>query len=56
MAQVYFHCLSAQSFAATAWHRLLADVFHPYRPERHYMRGPGPKWREKHESGAGKAG
>jgi len=21
---------------------------HPYRPEAHYMRGPGPKWREKH--------
>ena len=20
----------------------------PYRPEKHYMRGPGPKWREKH--------
>ena len=20
----------------------------PYRPERHYMRGPGPKWRAKH--------
>jgi hypothetical protein len=19
-----------------------------YRPEHHYMRGPGPKWREKH--------
>ena len=19
-----------------------------YRPEKHYMRGPGPKWREKH--------
>jgi hypothetical protein len=19
-----------------------------YRPELHYMRGPGPKWREKH--------
>ena len=19
-----------------------------YRPERHYMRGPGPRWREKH--------
>ncbi len=19
-----------------------------YNPERHYMRGPGPKWREKH--------
>ena len=20
----------------------------PYRPELHYMRGPGPKWRAKH--------
>jgi hypothetical protein len=20
----------------------------PYRPERHYMRGPGPKWQAKH--------
>jgi hypothetical protein len=23
-----------------------------YRPERHYMRGPGPKWREKQYKGA----
>ena len=22
-----------------------------YRPEDHYMRGPGPKWREKHFAG-----
>lgn len=22
----------------------------PYRPERHYMRGPGPKWHEKHRA------
>ena len=21
-----------------------------YRPELHYMRGPGPKWRERHQS------
>jgi hypothetical protein len=21
-----------------------------YNPERHYMRGPGPKWHEKHAS------
>lgn len=27
---------------------LLTDLFGAYRPERHYMRGPGPKWREKH--------
>lgn len=31
-----------------AWHGLLKDLFDPYRPERHYMRGPGPKWYEKH--------
>jgi hypothetical protein len=23
-------------------------VSNHYQPERHYMRGPGPKWREKH--------
>jgi hypothetical protein len=23
-------------------------VFDPYRPELHYMRGPGPKWRAKY--------
>jgi hypothetical protein len=24
------------------------DLFDAYRPERHYMRGPGPKWQAKH--------
>jgi hypothetical protein len=28
----------------TIWRR----IFHPYHPERHYMRGPGPAWRAKH--------
>jgi hypothetical protein len=28
--------------------RLTHGLFDPYRPELHYMRGPGPKWREKH--------
>jgi hypothetical protein len=23
-----------------------------YRPEAHYMRGPGPKWRAKHGQGS----
>jgi hypothetical protein len=27
---------------------VLKSVFDPYRPELHYMRGPGPKWRAKH--------
>jgi hypothetical protein len=26
----------------------VGDVFDPYRPELHYMRGPGPRWRQKH--------
>lgn len=25
-----------------------ARAFNPYRPELHYMRGPGPAWRAKH--------
>jgi hypothetical protein len=28
---------------------LVKALFDPYRPELHYMRGPGPKWRAKHE-------
>jgi hypothetical protein len=38
---------------ARRWRRLSASVCDPYRPELHYMRGPGPKWREKHGRGAG---
>ena len=30
------------------WRRLKEGIFDPYHPELHYMRGPGPKWREKH--------
>ena len=28
--------------------RLLKSFLDPYRPELHYMRGPGPKWHAKH--------
>lgn len=34
--------------AAKAWRRLHKALFDTYRPELHYMRGPGPKWRERH--------
>jgi hypothetical protein len=27
---------------------LLQALTDPYRPELHYMRGPGPKWRTRH--------
>jgi hypothetical protein len=30
------------------WRRLRQGMFDTYRPELHYMRGPGPKWFEKH--------
>jgi hypothetical protein len=30
------------------WRTLMHGIVDPYRPEMHYMRGPGPKWREKH--------
>jgi hypothetical protein len=30
------------------WQRLLKFAGDSYRPELHYMRGPGPKWRAKH--------
>ena len=35
----------------TRWHRLIESVLAPYRPEQHYMRGPGPKWHAKHQGG-----
>ncbi len=30
------------------WRQFVAKAFNPYRPELHYMRGPGPAWRAKH--------
>jgi len=33
---------------ADLWRELVRGLFDPYRPELHYMRGPGPKWRAKH--------
>jgi hypothetical protein len=37
---------SARGLDAVArrWRKMLD----PYRPELYYMRGPGPKWREKY--------
>src|SRR5690349_19504615 len=34
---------------ASVVHNLMMDVRDTYRPELHYMRGPGPKWRAKHQ-------
>jgi hypothetical protein len=32
------------------WRQFVERAFNPYRPELHYMRGPGPAWRAKHLS------
>ena len=31
-----------------ALRRLARRCADPYRPELHYMRGPGPRWRARH--------
>jgi hypothetical protein len=45
----------ASKFAAEFGNLLhdLLRAFDPYRPELHYMRGPGPKWHAKHDGGNG---
>jgi hypothetical protein len=34
----------------TRWHRLISIA--TYRPELHYMQGPGPRWRAMHQGRA----
>ena len=34
------------------WRDFFAKAFDPYRPELHYMRGPGPAWRAKYGEAA----
>ena len=34
------------------WRWLRNPLSDNYRPELHYMRGPGPKWHEKHANTA----
>ena len=33
----------------TRWHWLIQIARNPYRPELHYIQGPGPKWCAKHQ-------
>jgi hypothetical protein len=47
--------IAASIFQATllaelveSWRTVNRGLLDPYRPELHYMRGPGPKWREQH--------
>lgn len=38
------------SFVAVKLQTLIRVAGEPYRPELHYMRGPGPKWRAKYQA------
>lgn len=38
------------AFVATKWQKLVRIAGNPYRPELHYMRGPGPKWHAKYQA------
>ena len=58
--------ITSESFSATATNRdgqpgplagfraflrlFFVRAFDPYRPELHYMRGPGPAWHAKHKA------
>jgi hypothetical protein len=46
-----FRTLHVCAFSKSRW--LKISLFDSYRPELHYMRGPDPKWREKHARSAG---
>jgi hypothetical protein len=46
------HCLTV---IVTRWQTLMRIAGNPYRPELHYMRGPGPKWRARSTMDAAKA-
>jgi hypothetical protein len=37
---------------AVRWYTLVMVIANPYRPELHYMRGPGPKCRAKQRAPA----
>ena len=36
---------------AASWRTLIKIAGNRYRPELHYMRGPGPKWHAKQKAG-----
>lgn len=48
IALIFAVAISAIALTLVRWRSVPTWLFDPYRPELHYMRGPGPKWREKH--------
>ena len=51
LARLSRKLLGRTTSAITAlWHDLIGPFGNSYRPELHYMRGPGPKWHAKHRA------
>jgi len=48
IANFYRKVVEHISEAISVLRNLILDVSDSYRPELHYMRGPGPKWNTKH--------
>jgi hypothetical protein len=48
LAQTNGKVPSLKAAVTDLWRTMTKDLRGDYRPERHYMRGPGPKWRAKH--------
>lgn len=42
--------LTLAAVLADLWHTIAKDLFGSYRPERHYMRGPGPRAKANDDS------
>jgi len=36
------------NICSVIWREFTRDALRSYRPEHHYMRGPGPAWHAKH--------
>jgi len=43
---------SALASLKSFWREFFVRAVRPYRPELHYMRGPGPAWRAKYGEAA----
>jgi hypothetical protein len=47
------HVRTIRAAVAKLRRAVVNAVTDSYRPEVHYMRGPGPKWRRKHAASTG---
>ena len=46
--QVIVRLIATAELTCSALSIFIFGPARAYHPEKHYMRGPGPKWREKH--------